>query len=108
MLASRTNAARSAPLNNARKHESLLKLYKVETKENPNVEQRSKIRRLDTAHDQIDLKKSRKGGVGRGWTVCGKDSKLDMSKTPPRCKVSSFLCGLLPDPQGQFISRGVT
>ena len=59
MLASRTNAARSAPLNNARKRESLLKLYKVETKENPKVEQRSKIRRLATSRDQIGLKKSR-------------------------------------------------
>ena len=59
MLASRTNAARSAPLNKARKHEWLLKLYKVETKENCKVEQRSKIRRLDTTHDQIGLKKSR-------------------------------------------------
>ena len=53
MLASRTNAARSAPLNKARKHVWLLKLYKVETKENPKVEQRSKIRRLATTHDQI-------------------------------------------------------
>lgn len=59
MLASRTNAARSAPLNKARKHEWLLKLYKVETKENSKVEQRSKIRRLDTTHDQTGLKKSR-------------------------------------------------
>lgn len=59
MLASRTSAARSAPLNKARKHESLLQLYKVETKENLKVIQRSKIRRLDTTHDQTGLKKSR-------------------------------------------------
>ena len=59
MLASRTNAARSAPLSKAIKHEWLLKLYKVEAKENSKVEQRSKIRRLDTTHDQIGLKKSR-------------------------------------------------
>lgn len=59
MLASRTSAARSAPLKKARKHEWLLNLYKVENKENPKVEQRSKTRRLDTTHDQIGLKKNR-------------------------------------------------
>ena len=73
MLASRTNAARSAPLNKARKHEWLLKLYKVETKENSKVEQRSKIRRLDTTswsdwlkEKQRKLVKENPWQIGRG------------------------------------------